>query len=279
MTPHNHLYSKYGCSKCAPNYQYTTEEWIEEVKRIHGNKYNYSKVVYIGNKKHVILICNDCGYEWEQTPNCHLRGGGCPKCAGVYQYTTEEWIEEAKKVHGEDEYDYSKVKYEGCETKVILIHKKCGHEFPQTPHSHLGGQGCPYCKKSKFENKAQLYLLEKNVAFIPQHTFKWLKNPETKHNLYLDFYLPDYNIAIECQGIQHFIPIKKFEGEDGYIKTCTRDELKYNLCKEHGIQVIYYSENKKLIPENYYNTIYTNTTDMLNYLYESNNTLDINLEG
>ena len=57
----------------------------------------------------------------------------------------------------------------------------------------------------------------------------------------LDFYLPKYNIAIECQGEQHFRPIDYFGGNHEYDIICNRDKIKYNLCKEHGLSIIYFS--------------------------------------
>lgn len=66
--------------------------------------------------------------------------------------TTEEFIEKARKVHG-DKYDYSNVKYTDSLTKVCIICNRCGREFWQTPANHLRGQGCAHCNKSKPSNK------------------------------------------------------------------------------------------------------------------------------
>ena len=57
----------------------TTENFIEKAKQIHGNKYDYSLVEYKNNKTKVKIICPIHGI-FEQTPNCHLRLQGCPKC-------------------------------------------------------------------------------------------------------------------------------------------------------------------------------------------------------
>lgn len=60
-----------------------------------------------------------------------------------------------------------------------------------------------------------------------------------------EFYLPDYDIGIECQGRQHFIPVKKFGGEEGFKDTQIRDTLKKNQCEKHGIKILYFTELKK----------------------------------
>ena len=142
QTPSNH--TRFGCSKCYGNYNYTTDEWIEKAKEVHGNKYDYSKVEYIRSCEEIKIICNACKYEFNQVANAHMQGCGCSKCSGNYNYTTEEWVEKAKEVHG-NKYDYSKAEYINTNTKVKIICSDHG-EFEQTPNCHTSQkQGCPEC--------------------------------------------------------------------------------------------------------------------------------------
>lgn len=95
----------------------------------------------------------------------------------------------------------------------------------------------------------------KGIDQVHQKTFEWLKY---KSSLYLDFYLPEYNLAIECQGLQHFGIVKKgkrcFENQEEIL---VRDKVKYELCKKHGIKVLYFcNEDTKYIPKNYFDEIY-----------------------
>ena len=76
------------------------------------------------------------------------------------------------------------------------------------------------------------------MKFIYQGKFDWLINE--KH-MKLDFYLPDYNVAIECQGGQHFFPVEHFGGEEVFKKQLESDSIKRKLCEEHGIKLLYYS--------------------------------------
>lgn len=129
----------------------TTDEFIAKAKLIHGDKYDYSKVEYIGALKKVCIICPDHG-EFLQTPNNHTQGQGCPKCKGDkirerFSSSKEEFIKKARKVH-KDKYDYSKVNYDGSLTKVCIICPKHG-EFWQRPNAHLSGHGCPKRKKNQ----------------------------------------------------------------------------------------------------------------------------------
>jgi hypothetical protein len=119
QTPRAHL-SKQGCPKCCKNLKSNTENFIIKAKLIHGDKYDYSKAQYEGNKKEVIIICKTHNIEFKQTPNSHLSDNGCPMCGGSQRLTTQEFIERAKIIH-KNKYDYSKVNYINIKTPVIII--------------------------------------------------------------------------------------------------------------------------------------------------------------
>jgi len=83
QTPNKHLKNS-GCPKCGfisrcNKVRSNTKEFIEKTKNIHGNKYDYSKVNYVGKENKVIIICSKHG-EFNQTPHNHLSGNGCPIC-------------------------------------------------------------------------------------------------------------------------------------------------------------------------------------------------------
>lgn len=62
----------------------------------------------------------------------------------------------------------------------------------------------------------------------------------------LDFYLPKYNTAIECQGIQHFEPSDYFGGYKSFNQQQERDKLKKQLCNENNINLLFYSDKNTL---------------------------------
>ena len=181
----------------------TTEQFIGKAKQVHGDKYDYSKVEYKNCSTNVCIICKKHGEFW-QRPDKHLIGRGCPKCgiesrSLIQRNSNEEFIEKAKQVHG-NRYDYSKVECYGNKVKVCIICKKHG-EFWQKPSNHLSGNGCPKCNSSHLEGEMRQFLETNNIEFDEQARFEWLGLQS------LDFFLPTYNIAIECQGRQHFKPI------------------------------------------------------------------------
>ena len=151
QTPNDHLNGQ-GCKKCGDRNKKekqlsSTEEFIEKARKVHGDKYDYSKVEYRGSYEKVHIICPIHG-EFLQTPITHLKSYGCPKCAlegrqEKRKLGKDEFIKRAKEIHG-DFYDYSKVEYVNNQTKVCIICPEHG-EFWQTPHNHLRGQGCFEC--------------------------------------------------------------------------------------------------------------------------------------
>lgn len=256
--PSSHL-NGCGCPKCANQkisvkHLSNTEEFIEKAHKFHGDKYDYSKVKYINSTTPVCIICPEHGEFW-QTPNNHLKNEGCQKCyddkRGVSQrLTTEEFIKKANEIH-KDKYDYSKVNYINCNTKVCIVcHKKDKYgnehgEFWQRPDHHLTSKcGCPKCQDKHLEEEIRSLLIKNKINFEQEKTFDWLSNSETNYHQYLDFYLPDYNIAIECQGEQHFEKRDFFGGEEEYKKTVQRDLNKYQKCRENCVKLLYFGKSK-----------------------------------
>ena len=78
------------------------------------------------------------------------------------------------------------------------------------------------------------YLDENGITYNYQKRFNWLGRQS------LDFYLPDYNVAIECQGRQHFEAVDYFGGDKGFKNTLERDKRKKALCEKNGIKLLYF---------------------------------------
>ena len=225
-----------GCIECAGKKKYTKKIFIEKAKKVHGDKYDYSKVEYANNKTKVCIICPEHGEFWQKPESHIVQKRGCPYCGGTAKLTLNDFIRKSDEIH-KHKYDYSKVEYVNYETKVCIICPEHG-EFWQTPHGHLNGQGCPYCKNSYLANEISILLKENKIIYEQEKTFEWLRD---KGRLYLDFYLPDYNIAIECQGEQHFKPVDFFGGEEQFKRRQELDFIKHKLCINNGIKIIYYS--------------------------------------
>ena len=256
QTPYHHL-NGCGCPKCVGQGK-TTEDVVEEFKKIHGDKYDYSKVEYTNSLKKVCIICPEHGEFW-QSPTNHLNGCGCPKCSNVKHKTTNEFIKESRTVHG-DKYDYSKVEYVNAHTKVCIICPEHG-EFWQTPNKHLLGHKCPKCSESIIEKEIRVLLDKEGIKYVKEKRFNWMKTYR------LDFYLPDYNIGIECQGIQHFTELKPYYKDFSLDKQLERDEDKFQLCLTNGVSILYFTLkshfNFREISEIYNNNLYYDKYQLL----------------
>lgn len=113
QTPATHLNNR-GCRDCGKlrtisAHKNDTETFIQKAKLKHGKLYDYSSVVYVGNKEKVDIRCNVYGI-FKQTPNNHLTGYGCNRCGcnrtnSKNTGDSESFIKDAIRVH-ENLYQY-----------------------------------------------------------------------------------------------------------------------------------------------------------------------------
>lgn len=167
QTPYSHAIGN-GCPKCIGRHK-TQDEVIELFRLAHGDRYDYSQVVFARMNNKINIICREHGI-FSQSATNHAAGQGCVRCAGNYQYSTQEIVDKFKGVHGAT-YDYSLTEYIGNDEKVSIVCRIHG-QFNQVVYSHLSGSGCPDCyapighsKNSyveycnQYEGNACLYLI------------------------------------------------------------------------------------------------------------------------
>ncbi len=136
----------------------TTAEWIHRAESTHGSLYDYSKVIYNGQRQKVVIVCSKHG-DFSQTPESHSgQSHGCPKCGDEsskkkQSLSLEQVIKKAREIHG-DYYDYSLVNYVNTMTPVTIICPRHG-EFEQTIGNHIGynKSGCMKCGKERSAEK------------------------------------------------------------------------------------------------------------------------------
>lgn len=192
-----------GCPKCGieskgGHNRLTTDEFIEKAKIIHGEKYDYSLVVYYTSHSKVKILCKKHNYIFTQVPNSHLGGSGCPKCKSNsislrFRKTTSEFIEKAKRIHGE-KYDYSITTYTGDSAKLNIICEQHGI-FNQKAGVHLSGHGCQLCGSEK-------------ISKVKQYGFKMF-----------------YQLAMEKHGSRYDY------NKNSYLSYQDKVEI---ICKKHG---------------------------------------------
>ena len=223
-----------GCPYCAKIKDLLSrEEFIEKAKKVHGNYYNYSKVIYNGVKNHITIICPKHGL-FRQHAGSHLQGNECPECKREKQFlTTEEFIKRAQEVHG-DKYDYSRVEYKSARDYVNIICPRHG-VFRQRAYIHLNGSGCIKCTKASKRSKGEKELFEYINSIYPRKIIKNSRN-QLDNQLELDIYLPKLKLALEYNG-DYWHKLHE-DRNPGY------HENKRNQCIERGITLIEIWESK-----------------------------------
>lgn len=162
QTPNAHL-SGNGCGVCSKSLvgkwnQKTIKDFLEKALKIHGDKFDYSEVVYEKENLKVIIKCKN-GHVFEQTPNGHLSGKGCKLCSMSEILDKDSFTILANSIH-KSFYNYDSVVYV-CRSTPIIIKCKEGHYFKQSPRTHLKGHGCAKCagvgsiSRAEFVSKAK----------------------------------------------------------------------------------------------------------------------------
>ena len=121
QTPNNHLNGQ-GCPKCnvLENHKKQLKpqsQFLKEVKQIHGDKYDYSKVEYLGRNIPILIKCNECGKIFKIRPCQHLRGQGCLYCHRIMSKGERKIAKLLKKY--KVEYITQK-RFEDCKDKHCL---------------------------------------------------------------------------------------------------------------------------------------------------------------
>ncbi len=211
-----------GCSICARNEgninrRVSQKEFLEISNINHGKKYDYSLAIYTTSKLKVKIICPSHGV-FEQAAGRHMNGAGCKKCAADLlstekRFSKADWIVRCEYQHGK-KYNYSKSKYRGSTSKIIIKCPKHG-DFSQLASSHSQGYGCPKCHGRKSPK-------EHINDFKRIHSGKPYSYDKTK---YLNYYK---KLTVTCNTHGDFHPMAgKFKAGHGCPKCSgnTKDTL------------------------------------------------------
>lgn len=206
--PNNILRGK-GCPKCALNNRKkkrtkTHEQFTKEINQIHPNLEILD--IYKNNYTKIHIKCNICNHSWETTPKQLLHLKNCPSCSRHIPYTKETF---QQKLNDLESNLVIISEYINANTYITVQCKKCGYQYKVLPSNLLSGSKCPKCKQSKGEYKISQYLQNKDIKFIKEYCIH--SSFSNRKYIKVDFYLPDYNIFIEYNGIQHYQPVA-FDG-------------------------------------------------------------------
>lgn len=190
----------------------TTEEFIKKAKLVHGDKYDYSKTIYVNAKSKVTIFCKTCDKFFDQVADTHYECG-CPTCGknqtGLKKRTSEEdFLKDAFIKHG-IKFDYSRMNYQGLNKKVDIICPIHG-VIHTTPYNHLISSGCFYC----------------GVDMRKSTSEEFIKKANLKHKNIYDYSKTDYidcdtKVEVICKTHGTFWITPKFHLNKGKCPQCS----------------------------------------------------------
>ena len=133
QSPTKHLTGR-GCPKCGKESMsnkntLTPKEFVEKAKKVHGNKYDYSKVDYRGSKEKIEIICPKHG-SFFQLPFDHLDGHGCQKCGAIVSNDETEIYDFICMLIGKEKVAlHDRSVLDGYEIDIYIPSKKVGIEY------------------------------------------------------------------------------------------------------------------------------------------------------
>lgn len=280
MSPNNLLLGKTGCKQCYTekirnSLRVTASISLKnKIEKSFPNKFDFSKFNYINLKTKVILICKECGLEFQISPDLIERYINnkeelCPnerrnessmklfrnryniddnlfeRIKNLYpEHTNLDYIFIYKSilVWGENFIDYSKVSYVNESTPVILIKKNTSILASQTPDGNLSGRNPFGDSMSSGELLVNEWLTNNNLSYKYRDLLKNypIQGREENSHVEIDFTLTYENkiIWIEYNGIQHYKLCRFFHTEDDFMKQQKRDNNVRKYCKENDILLI-----------------------------------------
>lgn len=244
--------NKYYCSNCKAESikEGVKKKYGEDIENVFQLNSVKKKIVKTCQKKYGVDHHLQNNNILEKQKKTNQERYGVDFIPELKKNTQDIFIKRCNDIHN-NLYDYSLVNYIRVDDKIKIICKKHG-EFEQRGYSHLGGEGCPKCKTSKGENIIIEYLNENNITYQYQKKFD---DCVYKTSLPFDFYFPDLNMCLEYDGIQHFISIDGWGGEEEFKLRKKKDKIKNNYCKNKGIKLVRIKYDEDIL-EKLQNVIY-----------------------
>ena len=221
------------CPNCFGKHKKTDAEFKKEVFNLVGNEYIFLDH-YQGTLTKIKVRHNKCGNTYKIRPVEFLRGIRCSYCHGNPRKTNEQFKKEVLDLVGND-YTFLD-DYVNNATKLRVKHNVCGNVYKVRPEDFFShNTRCPYCNSPKGEDIINKILKSLGINYKYQKTFSDLKDNKL---LSYDFFIPDQNILIEYQGIQHYQPITYFGGNARFELQQRHDKMKSDYAKSHHYKLI-----------------------------------------
>lgn len=233
------------CAICSNKKRKSKEEWqkLSDIK--HNNDFIIIDDIRNGKQK-VNILHKKCGNIIKMTMNNHINHlNGCKKCSKNSLKSNQYWIDNINEIWGTEFVLLEEVINVNKKTKIR--HSLCGNVLEKTMDNLVRSKrGCEICSKKAYgEEYIKEYLIKNNIKYIQQKSFKGLFNPKTNRSLKVDFYLPERNIVIEVDGVQHYKSIPHWGGDKSHKDLLYRDGIKNKFFEANNIKLIRIN-NKKI---------------------------------
>lgn len=252
----NNIYETYpktalynNCPFCASNAKKTTKHFIDDLNAKFPNQYTVLGE-YKNRKTKIKIKHNVCGTIWFPTPTNILQGHGCPNCANLHRndnnrLTLDDLRQRTKEITN-DAYKLIGGEYKNNTSELTFVHKECNQTFKTNwLKFSQGSTKCPNCRGSLGEQIIKGYLQQHHFNYEYAYLVNDLVDVRPLH---FDFYLEEYNVAIEYDGIQHYDKSSKLYNET----IVKHDGMKNKYCLENHINLIRipYYENINQVLDN-----------------------------
>ncbi len=220
---------RYGCKNCH-GYWRDREVKINKIKEL----YDIINVEVKNTHAYYTVKCKKCGHIRRSSLNNLVKSLKCGCQTSVYRNRTpQQFINECNRYYNNQLELVGE--YVNQTTKVLLRHIPCGMIWKVRPSDIIHGRShCPKCRtqESLGARKIKIFLEKNNIIFEQE---KLLENSRQR----FDFYLPDFNLAIEYNGRQHYVFNSFFhKNEEGFLQYQERDKRKQKYCKDKNIKLL-----------------------------------------
>ena len=233
------LHSKYQCcDECIGYVQWDIDRVREKSKEL-GMELLSTKYV---NTTTLMKFKCECGSIFHRKWANVLYAGAttCYECQGRTNWDVDKCTEYAK---SHTTAEFLSTEYDNM-FSIYEFKCECGEHFKRSWKNFVDANQhvCLVCAnaKSHGERRISKYLDDNNIEYFEEYTIDDMRSSNAGGMLRFDFYLPEYNIAIEFDGEQHYRPVQ-FGGmsleraEEEFIKTQERDKSKNQYCKDNNI--------------------------------------------
>ena len=234
---------KRQCNECSSRDTKTKLKYSnEKIRKIIEEDYSILKLKWIEgeyiNKETKLVIVDEEGYKYSLSlSNINVLSRNGLKPGKIYSnnsysvYNIQHYLRQ-----NNIPCTIISDKYINANNKLLWMCKE-GHRFTMSWTGFSVRHMCPICSGSHGEEKIERWLVHNKISNVRQKTFKNLLGTGNG-NLSYDFYLPNYNLLIEFQGIQHSQPVEYFGGNLQFKKQQIHDERKRNYAKENNYRLL-----------------------------------------